>query len=143
MIGFVLITAKWYRGAEQAFRIGIWGSFNGVAAIVGGLIAFGVNEGFNKNGYSFRGWKAIFLITGLATTLYGAAFFAFFPDSPLTAKFLTEEERHVAVERLRKNQQGIGSKTFKWHQLREAMLDVRVSSSANSNRERLKTILNR
>lgn len=35
---------------------------------------------------------------------------ALLPDSPLNARFLNEEERVMAVERIRSNNQGIGNK---------------------------------
>ncbi|GME34470.1 putative transporter [Neofusicoccum parvum] len=125
--GFVLITSKWYRGSEQAFRTGIWFCFNGVAQIVGGALAYGVSRGFSENSHiSFSAWKALFLITGLATSLYGVALYFFLPESPISAPWLNEDERHVAIERLRGNQQGVGSKVFKWYQLREAFTDIRT-----------------
>jgi len=45
------------------------------------------------------------------------------PDSPATAWFLNEEERIMAIERLRGNNQGVGSKKFKKHQFIEAFTD--------------------
>lgn len=105
----------------------MWFCFNGVAQIVGGALAYGVSRGFQENSHiSFSAWKALFLITGLATSVYGLALFSFLPESPITAAWLSKEERHIAVERLRGNQQGIGSKVFKWYQFREAFADVRT-----------------
>ncbi|EHK97935.1 putative Uncharacterized transporter [Glarea lozoyensis 74030] len=45
------------------------------------------------------------------------------PDNQLNARFLTPEERLMAVERIRKNQQGVGNKHFKMYQLKEALAD--------------------
>lgn len=131
--GFVLITARWYRASEQAFRTGIWFCFNGVAQIVGGALAYGVSRGFEENSHiHFSSWKALFLITGLATSVYGVALFFFLPESPILAPWLNEEEKHVAIERLRGNQQGVGTKVFKWYQFREAFTDIRVSGAYDS-----------
>lgn len=106
----------------------MWFCFNGVAQVVGGALAYGVSRGFEESSHiSFSAWKALFVITGLATSVYGLALFVFLPESPITAAWLSKEERHIAVERLRGNQQGIGSKVFKWYQFREAFADVRVS----------------
>ncbi|KAL1636642.1 hypothetical protein SLS58_009696 [Diplodia intermedia] len=125
--GFVLITARWYRASEQAFRTGIWFCFNGVAQVVGGALAYGVSRGFEENSrMHFSAWKALFLITGLATSAYGIALFFLLPESPISAPWLSEEERHVAIERLRSNQQGVGTNAFKWYQFREAFTDVRT-----------------
>lgn len=48
------------------------------------------------------------------------------PDSPITAKFLNQEEKHVAVERLRMNQQGMGSGEWKWDHVKDAALDPKT-----------------
>ena len=97
-----------------------------MAQIVGGALAYGVSRGFEEGHYSFASWKAIFLIPGLITGVYGMFMLYFMADSPITARWLTDEEKHVAVERLRGNQQGIGSRVFKWYQIREVFTDIRV-----------------
>jgi hypothetical protein len=48
------------------------------------------------------------------------------PDSPVTAKFLSPEDKLIAIERLRANQMGIGSGVWKWDHVKEAMLDVKT-----------------
>ena len=50
----------------------------------------------------------------------------FMPDSPVTAKFLNQEDKLIAIERLRANQMGIGSGVWKWDHVWEAMLDVKT-----------------
>lgn len=126
-----MVTAKWYPLKDQGTRSAIWFSFNGVAQIIGGVLAFGVYTGFENGHYSFPAWKAMFLITGLLSAVYGIFMYIFMADSPITARWLTDEEKHIAVERLRGNQQGIGSRVFKWSQLREVFTDIRVSLHLN------------
>lgn len=48
------------------------------------------------------------------------------PDSPVEAKFLNDEDKLIAIERLRMNQMGIGSGVWKWDHVREAMLDAKT-----------------
>ena len=57
---------------------------------------------------------------------FGILFFILFPDSPMKARFLTEREKLIAVERLRENNIGITNRKFKWLQARAAMLDYTV-----------------
>lgn len=45
------------------------------------------------------------------------------PDSQLNAKWLSERDRALAVERIRSNHQSIGNKTFKWYQVKDALTD--------------------
>ncbi|KAL4964518.1 putative MFS allantoate transporter [Aspergillus stella-maris] len=124
--GFVLITAQWYPLKDQALRSAIWFSFNGTSQIIGGFMAYGISKGFEDAGYTFASWKAVFLVTGLTTAIYGMFMLYFMADSPITARWLTEEEKSIAINRLRGNQQGIGSKVFKWAQFKEAFTDVRT-----------------
>lgn len=44
----------------------------------------------------------------------------------MNARFLTEKEKVLAIERIRVNQQGVGNKHFKLYQFKEAMTDPMV-----------------
>jgi hypothetical protein len=48
------------------------------------------------------------------------------PDSPVEAKFLSEDEKLIAVERLRMNQMGVASRVWKWEHVLEAVLDIKT-----------------
>lgn len=48
------------------------------------------------------------------------------PDSPVEAKFLNDEDKLIAIERLRMNQMGIGSGVWKWDHVRESLLDPKT-----------------
>ena len=48
------------------------------------------------------------------------------PDTPVTAKFLSPEQRVHAVERLRSNQTVVKNRHFQWYQFREALVDPRI-----------------
>lgn len=41
----------------------------------------------------------------------------------MNARWLSKEDRVLAIERIRCNQQGVGNKHFKMYQLREALVD--------------------
>ncbi|MCJ1467521.1 hypothetical protein MMC07_006146 [Pseudocyphellaria aurata] len=121
--GFALITSQWYTKGEQASRTSIWFCFNGFAQIMGGLLAYGIAKGTRLHGSSISPWKIVFLVTGLLTSAVGCVFLFAMPDNQLNARWLNKDERRLAVERVRVNQQGIGNKHFKMYQLKEALLD--------------------
>jgi MFS family permease len=121
--GFALFTSQWYTKKEQGTRTGIWFSFNGFAQIFGGFVAYGISVGVKKHGAAIESWKIVFLTIGLITAAVGCIFLWLMPDNQLNAWFLTPQERIMAVERIRKNQQGVGNKHFKMYQLKEALLD--------------------
>ncbi|CAK7232898.1 Allantoate permease [Sporothrix curviconia] len=122
--GFALFTSQWYTVREQGTRVGIWFSFNGVGQIIGGFIAYGIAVGTDKHPlHGLKPWQLLFLVIGLFTAAVGVLFLWLMPDNQINARFLTEEERVQAIERIRVNQQGVGNKHFKFYQFKEALTD--------------------
>ncbi|PWW80311.1 MFS general substrate transporter [Tuber magnatum] len=119
---FMLITSMWYTRHQQPIRIGLWYAANGLGIAGGGLLGYGI--GHIKG--ALASWKYEFLIIGALCSLWGVIMFMFLPDSPVSARFLTEEERRMAVERFRDDQTGIENKTLKPYQIREAFCDAKV-----------------
>lgn len=65
------------------------------------------------------------MVVGVVTCLT-APFIWFFLDSDIpSARFLTDEDKAKAVERLRANQTGTGSNEFKWGHVLEMFLDIK------------------
>lgn len=121
---WVLFTSQWYTKEEQAFRVGIWFSVCGGAQMFGGYFAYGVATHVGSDpDAALLGWQIIFLFLGLMTACVGVAFWFVMPDSPAVAGFLSKEEKGLHLERIRHNEQGIGSQAFKWNQVREALTD--------------------
>ncbi|KAH6693357.1 major facilitator superfamily domain-containing protein [Leptodontidium sp. MPI-SDFR-AT-0119] len=120
--GFVAITGIWWTRQEQASRSAIWVSFLGFFGTIGGLITFGIGhiEG------SLATWKLIFLILGAFTIVWGVLFLLVVPDNPATARWLTQEERVVAVQRVVENKTGTKSTTFVKAQVLEALTDPKI-----------------
>lgn len=63
------------------------------------------------------------IITGVLTLIVGLCFWFFIPDNPMKARFLSREERVIAVERLRNQSTGVENKTWKREQFWEALRD--------------------
>ena len=114
---------QWYTKKEQGTRTGIWFSFNGFAQIFGGCIAYGIAKGTAAHGSAIAPWKIVFLFTGVLTMCIGIIFLFVMPDNQLNARWLSKDDRRLAIERVRINQQGIGNKHFKMYQLKEALTD--------------------
>ncbi|KAL9088769.1 MAG: hypothetical protein Q9165_006078 [Trypethelium subeluteriae] len=119
---FMIITAMWYTRRQQPLRMGIWYTANGGGIALGGLLGYGIGH--------IRGalasWRYEFLIVGAACVIWGVVMMVMLPDSPVTAKGLSWEERRCAVERLRADQTGVENKRFKAYQVKEAALDPKT-----------------
>lgn len=97
-----MIVGMWYLRQEQPFRSGCFYCCNGVGAMVyfpipstpnkpplkytklGGLITYGIGQID-----SFPVWKAVFLICGGMTVIWGGVLMLFLPNSILSAKRFT------------------------------------------------------
>jgi len=121
--GFALFTSQWYTKREQGVRVGIWFSFNGFAQIFGGLLAYGISRGTTIHGSAIDPWRIVFLAAGLLTVVMGVIFMIIVPDNQMNARWLSEEDRLLAIERIRENQQGVGNRKWKLHQFKEALVD--------------------
>ncbi|KAJ7162030.1 MFS general substrate transporter [Mycena filopes] len=119
---FVTITAMWWRRREQTARTSLWYSMNGVTTVVGSILSYGLG---NIHG-SLKPYQIIFLFAGLLTVVFSAVVYLVLPDSPTTARFLTHDEKVLAVERLRANNTGTETKTWKGAQVRECLLDPKT-----------------
>ncbi|KAK5208725.1 hypothetical protein LTR99_001243 [Exophiala xenobiotica] len=119
---FMIIVSGYYTQAEQTWRQCIWYSATGGWTIIGALINYGFAH---ITGGDLKKWQYLYLMAGAVTVLYGALFLSF-PNSPAQAWWFTDEEKRVAVERLRMSQTGVRCQKIKWPQFREACLDPKV-----------------
>ncbi|KAG5653695.1 hypothetical protein H0H81_011275 [Sphagnurus paluster] len=121
--GFMIVTSMFYTREEQTKRVGYWFLMNGMGVIFLGLIAFGLIHTKTPN---FHPWQWLMIITGALTLFVAVLFWFFFPDSPVSARFLTPEERSKAVQRIKVNQAGVENKTWKREQFLEAFTDPKT-----------------
>ncbi|KAL2862640.1 putative MFS transporter [Aspergillus lucknowensis] len=120
--GFVLMMSMWYTRREQPLRLESYYCTNGIATMFGGLIGYAI-------GHITTGlprWMYVFLIFGAISVTVGIAALILLPDLPSTAKFLTERERAIAVDRVAENRQGVKNHHFKWDQVGQAARDPKT-----------------
>jgi MFS family permease len=119
---FMCIVSSYYTQSEQSLRQSWWFSSTGLFTIIGGALNYGFGQ---INGGALKRWQYIYLFAGVLTVFFGVYCF-FVPSSPASAWFLTQEERFVAVERLRRGQTGVRCSKFKLAQVKEAVLDIKL-----------------
>jgi MFS family permease len=120
--GFVLLMSMWYTNAEQPLRLEIYYCTNGIATMFGGLIGYAVGHittGLPK-------WMYVFLIFGSISITWGIMSLLVLPDLPSTAKFLTEHERLIAVNRVSTNRQGVKNHHFQKYQMIQTIKDPKT-----------------
>ncbi|QRV76049.1 major facilitator superfamily transporter [Ceratobasidium sp. AG-Ba] len=122
--GVMLITSMFYTRREVGERIGWTFQCNGVGTIISGFLSFAVSHADPQK--KPNRWQMLMIIYAGITLIIATWFLAIFPDSPITARFLTKEEKINAVKRIQENQSGIETKTWKRSQLIEAFTDVKT-----------------
>ncbi|KAI1385490.1 major facilitator superfamily transporter allantoate [Hypoxylon trugodes] len=120
----MLMTAQWYKRSEQPERVGWWFMGNALGQIFGGIIGYGVGN-INAN-LEVGNWIWYFIIFGGFTILYGVFLYFIIPDSPMTARWLSDRDRALALARVRQNRTGIMNRHLKWYQVKEALLDFQT-----------------
>ncbi|KAI4591454.1 hypothetical protein KJ359_001026 [Pestalotiopsis sp. 9143b] len=116
--GYLMLT-MWYTRNEQALRSGLM--YTNLSVFLSGPIGYGV--GTISGGSQ---WRWYFIIFGSISLVWSVVLGVFLPDNPARAKFVTEREKAMTVERLRANQAGIENKTFKREQVAEAFADPKT-----------------
>lgn len=102
--GIAYYLSRWYRRSELAFRLAMYLVMAPLAGAFGGLIASGILtlDSFGN----LQSWRMIFAIEGIVTT--GLALISFFTltDRPSTARWLNQEEKDLAIARLKSERVG-------------------------------------
>lgn len=65
-------------------------------------------------------------LTHKLSVIFSVVVFIWLPDSPMNARFLSQHEKVIAIERLRMNQQGISSGKWRWDHVWECLLDPKT-----------------
>jgi ACS family pantothenate transporter-like MFS transporter len=99
--GTQYIIGSWYKPSEIGKRVGFFSAFAQAGTMFGGILMSAVYRSMNGRS-GLAGWRWVFLICGIITFPIAIFGFMFFPDLPetTTAKWLTPEEKLLAVQRL-------------------------------------------
>jgi len=98
----IYVMGSWYTRTELAKRITIFQASAVFGTTFSGYLQAAVYSNLHSTG-GLAGWRWLFIICGIMTVPVGIATWFFFPDAPYTttAWFLTEEEKELAVARVR------------------------------------------
>ncbi|KAH8798009.1 major facilitator superfamily domain-containing protein [Flagelloscypha sp. PMI_526] len=106
MPGITYLLTRYYRRSEITLRIGCFMLLAaGCAGSFGGLLAAGLLS-VGKIG-NRSSWQNIFLVEGIITIGVGIIFIFIFPTDPETTSMFNEEERALAIARIKADQPSI------------------------------------
>jgi MFS family permease len=143
---FTLLSSIWYTREEQGGAVTFWYvhnsvnlrrtklpscsdlliiinrfMMNGLNQILGGLLAFCFS--FIPETSPISSWQALFMAYGILTVFWGAFVGWWMPDSPMRAHCFTESDKHLMVERVRRNRTGLQNRKFRKEQVWEVVKD--------------------
>ncbi|KAK3381731.1 major facilitator superfamily domain-containing protein [Podospora didyma] len=99
MPGIAYYLSRWYKRSELTLRLGLYIVMAPMAGAFGGLLASGILT-LDHVG-SVSGWRMIFLVEGIITIGLAIISFITMTDRPATARWLTPEEREMAIARVK------------------------------------------
>ncbi|KAF0401857.1 MFS general substrate transporter [Gigaspora margarita] len=122
--GVVFYLTKWYKKSERTYRISLFFSGATIAGAFNGLLAYAITNLDGK--FNLHGWQWLFIIDGVMTVI--VAFFSYFliSDYAETASWLTEDERKLAIDRLRYDGGHTHTTHFDKHQILQAFKDSKI-----------------
>lgn len=97
--GIAYYLSRWYRRSELAFRLALYIVMAPLAGAFGGLLASAILT-LDHFG-SLHTWRMIFAIEGIVTCALGLIAFLTLTDRPETARWLSQEEKDLAIARLK------------------------------------------
>ena len=139
--GMIVYLAMFYTRHQLLYRIGLFYCAAPLSGAFGGLLATGLAQieygsynrwpwiFFSKNTFSLsRLWLTCSVVEGIITVLFGIVCFFTMPSTPADAKFFTDEERIVALHRMKVDAHGgtnaddVNEEHFDWRWVRMALL---------------------
>lgn len=123
--GALYMLSIFYTRKEIATRISILYTGNILATAFAGLIAAGIFHGMDELG-GITGWQWLFILQGAVTFVVAVCSVFVLPDDPLQTRWLTEDERKLAHERILADTVGARLKTSTFSGVKEAAKDPRV-----------------
>jgi MFS family permease len=104
--GALYILSLFYTRKEIATRVSILYAGNIFAVAFAGLIAAATFATLDKK-YGMHGWQWLFIIEGVVTVGIAVICIFILPDTPLTTRWLTEEQRQLAHDRIERDTVGL------------------------------------
>ncbi|KAF1841206.1 MFS general substrate transporter [Cucurbitaria berberidis CBS 394.84] len=102
--GIAYYMSRWYRRSELAFRLALYVMMAPLGGAFGGLLASAILR-LDSFG-SVHTWKMIFAIEGIVTIGLALLSFVTLTDRPETARWLSHEEKLLAINRLKSERVG-------------------------------------
>lgn len=128
--GVPYLLSFFYRRHELGLRCGLFLSAAPLANTFAGALAYGITSG----NAALANWRLLFLVEGVPVCAAAILAWFFVPDTPSSARFLTDEEKDVARARaLQQSGEVERDNKVQWKELLATLLDVKAWFTAVSS----------
>ncbi|CAD6571391.1 MAG: hypothetical protein ASARMPRED_004486 [Alectoria sarmentosa] len=126
--GIPFLLSFFFKREELAFRTGLFISAAPLATSFASSLAWLITKVANH--VHVAAWRVLFLVEGFPSIVISIIAWYQIPDTPDTARFLSQREKKIARLRLNKERNaGKGAMTKKprldWREIREALTDIK------------------
>ena len=122
--GIILYLTYWFPGPRRAKMVALFMTAIAIANVIGSPVSGAIMQ--YMDGYNgWRGWQWLFLLEGIPSVIIGVMVLVWLDDGPKKAKWLTDQEKALIMQRVTEDDQSksqIGAK----HHFLDAFKDYRV-----------------
>ncbi|KAK1570133.1 major facilitator superfamily transporter [Colletotrichum navitas] len=122
--GLVYYLTFFYKHDERSVRVALILASATLAGAFGGAIAYGIGHMDQVHGIS--GWRWLFILEGIPSCLSAILVWAYLPDYPETAGWLSEREKDLARQRLYYEGSKSSDKSMSWEEAKTTLTDWRL-----------------
>ncbi|MXO58645.1 MFS transporter [Altererythrobacter salegens] len=122
--GVILYLTFWFPSRRRAQVIALFMTAIPFSNVIGSPLSGAVMQFLGGTG-AWSGWQWLFVVEGLPSVLVGLLVLAVLPDNPQQAKWLTEDERKLVLERLQEEEHGKAGEGHQ-HAVSTIFLDLRI-----------------
>ncbi|KAL4930423.1 major facilitator superfamily domain-containing protein [Aspergillus undulatus] len=122
--GLVYYLTFWYRTSERSLRVALVLASATLAGAFGGAIAYGV--GYLNGDHGHSAWRWLFFIEGAPSCASAILVWFLLPDYPESAKWLSENEKELARQRLQVEGSKGGASAMNWEDARAVLTEWRL-----------------
>jgi len=111
--GVILYLTYWYPSQRRARAFGTFMSASAIAGVLGGPLAGWIMTTMGGV-HGLHGWQWLFILEGIPSVLAGVVTWFYMTDKPEQARWLTEDEKRVVHEALRRDSASMGERGHDW-----------------------------
>jgi MFS family permease len=122
--GVILYLTFWFPAARRAQMIAWFMTAIAVSNVIGSPISGAILQ-FLDGAQGLRGWQWLFLVEGIPSILLGIFILAVLPDRPESARWLSQKERDLIIDRVSADEIA-KAELGQCHNVADIFMDLRV-----------------